>query len=1502
MPLYKELEPNPEIERVTGIQFSLLGPEEIEKRSVAEIVTQETFDGDNPKVGGLFDPRMGVLENGKICPTDGLDNRFCPGYFGHIKLAMPCLHVQYLQYIIKILKCVCWRCSKCLLDYEDPFIKRNLMKKKGSVRFAYVNKEVSSKKFCDHCRAMKPNSIKKDNNSIGKIVFEFKADSDESDKKRKVVLDASEIHKIFKRISNEDIEAMGFSKKWSRPEWLVCTVMPVPPPYVRPSVRGDSNTRMEDDLTHKLCDIIKTNRALKMKLENSGPDGTNVNIIHEWQQLLQYHFSTFCDNSIPGIPPAQQRSGRNLKSLRERHRTKEGRVRGNLMGKRVDHSARSVITPDPNLDLDQLGVPVDIAKNLTIPEIVTIYNIDKLQKLIINGPENHPGAKSYKKKENNQTFYLKAAKSREYKLQPGDTVNRHLSDNDVVLFNRQPSLHRMSMMAHRVKVMKQNTFRLNVSVTTPYNADFDGDEMNMHVPQSIQSSYEIKELALVTNQIISPSNNKPIISIVQDTLLGSYLLTRYNILFTREEFIDVLITCNINNFDLPEPKYKKPEDIDKSDLLKETKDLLKEKYKRQFSKNIPLYDGRQIFSKILPNVNLNINNNQPKKDGDSLYEKKVLIKNGEIKTGIIDKKILGGMDGSLIHTIHNMYDNIEAQKFLDNTQRLITTYILKSGFSVGVGDLIPSNEIKEKMKERISEQETEVFNIIESVHRGLFINESGKSNKEEFEMKINGCLSKAIGESGEIGLKYLPEENRMVTIINAGSKGSKLNIAQMTACVGQQNIDGKRIPDGFTDRTLPHFHKYNDSPEARGFVQASFIDGLNPTEFFFHAMGGREGVIDTAVKTSETGYIQRKLIKSMEDMKVLTDYSVRTCNGTIIQFIYGDDGFEPTKIEKQFIPYIGMEYEKIVNEYKFGIDTDWSEYLDSSIKITNKSLLMEKCDEHFEQILNDRDNIITNVSKNKNPKNIGIYSPVNFMKLIDHTLEKLCITDISKRSNLSPLYILNKINDISEKCNVYGNENVLFNILLRAYLSPKQIIVKHHMSKDAFDFLCANIMKRYIEALVNPGESIGTISAQSIGEPATQMTLNTFHFAGIGAKSDVVRGVPRLKEIISASRNIKSPSLSIYLKEEYSKNKEKALSILNNLQITSIGDIIDKTSIYYDPNMAGDTYGTEITEDDELISIYNLFNQKGLCHESIELNPWVLRMEFNRFKMIEKDIKMYDIYNVINEKFNKDKTDIHCMFSDDNSKNLIFRISLTNTDDCDEDIICILKNLLNTILYDINVKGVKGIKKASMFESEENVKIINNNYENNKQWVITTLGSNLLDIFKNSKVDFKNTITNNIMEVYDILGIEAARQLLIDELSDLINAETYVNYRHIELLADTMTNKGGIMPIDRHGINKSDRGPLAKCSFEETPDIIAKAALFGEYDKINGVSANIIMGQEVNCGTGYYDIIFDEEQYMSIKKEKREEFRENKEKQLKETLEEYCNESNFNIDFNIDDI
>ena len=455
------------VSKVVGIQFSILSPDEIRKGSVAEITTRDTYINNKPVIGGLFDPRMGVLEPGLICPTDGLDYMMTPGYSGHIELARPVFYIQYLSTIQKVMRCVCFKCSKLLISKEK--YKQGL-KLQGDARWKYVFSLASKMKRCgedteDGCGCLQPNKIRKE--GLASIYAEWKGE-DAASEPMIIKLSPEMILKIFKRISDEDVYFMGFSPVYSRPDWMICQVMSVPPPAVRPSVKHDSQQRSEDDLSHILVNIIKTNKTLQEKIQNNAP----ANVIDDWSTVLQYYVATQVDNKIPGVAAVAQRSGRPLKSIKDRLNGKGGRMRGNLMAKRVDFSARSVITADPNISIRELGIPMKIAKNITKPVVVNKINKDYLTKLVRNGPEVWPGAKMLEKR-NGESITLKYYLDRNsIVLEEGDTVHRHMTDGDAVLFNRQPTLHRMSMMCHIARIMKRgDTFRMNVADTKPYNAD-----------------------------------------------------------------------------------------------------------------------------------------------------------------------------------------------------------------------------------------------------------------------------------------------------------------------------------------------------------------------------------------------------------------------------------------------------------------------------------------------------------------------------------------------------------------------------------------------------------------------------------------------------------------------------------------------------------------------------------------------------------------------------------------------------------------------------------------------------------------------------------------------------------------------------------------------------------------------------------------------------------------------------------------------------------------------
>jgi DNA-directed RNA polymerase II subunit RPB1 len=1041
--------------RIIGIQFGLLSPESIKRNSVVQVESRDTYINNKPVTGGLFDPRMGVLEPGLICPTDGLTYIDTPGYFGHIELARPVLFIQHLKEILKIIKCICFKCSKLRINKSQHL---HTLSWNSSKRWDYVCGLASSVKRCgdateDGCGCKQPDKIKQEGiGSIYAIWENISTEDTEGNKdKTKITmkLTPENIMKIFRRISDDDITFMGFSPIWSRPEWMICSVLPVPPPAVRPSVKHDAQQRSEDDLTHIYSNIIKTNKDLLDKIQNNA----SPNVIDGLTAVLQYLVAMIVNNKVKGAIPMSQRSGRPLQCISGRLNSKNGRIRGNLMGKRVDFSARSVITGDPNLSIRQLGVPLKVAKNITKPVVVNERNRNFLLKLIQNGPDVHPGAKILEKK-NGDSISLRNVDRASIRLEDGDIVHRHMMDGDAVLFNRQPSLHRVSMMCHIVKVMKiGDTFRINVGVTKPYNADFDGDEMNMHMPQNVLAETELRHLAAIPYQMISPSGNAPIIGIYQDSMLGSYRFTREKMNLTPKKAMNLLMSYPRINVDA---LYNK-------------------------RKNLTNFD---VLSQIIPPLTLKY----------SKESNKIAIQNGEYLSGQMEKSVLASTSKGIIHRIYNDYGYMPASNFVDDLQGIITEYMKTSSFSVGISDLIANKKTQEAIIQAVNTQKMEVQSIIQKVHLGIFKNETANSNSVEFEKSINNILNKATEQSGKIGRESLSRDNRFLIIVESGSKGSLVNISQMIACVGQQNVDGKRVPYGFDSRTLPHFTKFDDSETARGFVENSYISGLTAPELFFHAMGGRIGLIDTAVKTSQTGYIQRRLIKSLEDKKIENDMTVRNNMGKIIQFAYGDDGFDSTKVENQTIPLVGMSIEDIYMHYDLVLER--GQTLDVYTKGTASRMsrqseeLKIKNHAYIEEMIDNRDSLVENVFKYRDENSVSV--PVAFHFTIANIAGQLQL-GANSTVDITPLEAYEIIEFYMTKLEklYFSPPTKLFKILYYFYLSPRELLINKRFHRKALEMLLETIVLKYKQALVHPGEMVGVIAGQSIGEPTTQLTLNS---------------------------------------------------------------------------------------------------------------------------------------------------------------------------------------------------------------------------------------------------------------------------------------------------------------------------------------------------------------------------------------------------------------------------
>jgi len=1471
--------------------------------------------------------------------------------------------------------------------------------------------------------------------------------------------------------------------------------------------------------------------------------------------------------------------------------------------------------------------------------------------------------------------------------------------------------------------------------TKPYNADFDGDEMNLHMPQDPESESELRNLAAVPYQIISPANNASIIGIYQDSMLGCYRFTRENIDFTQKDAMNLLMMFNRIN-----------------------PDTLKKKRNERVS-------NFEILSQILPPLTLKVKNKQY--DGETeksdTSNNVIEIINGKYIRGQMDKGILGSGTKGLIHRVCNDFGNMASSQFIDDIQNIVTEYMKQSAFSVGISDLITDTKTNDKIVSIITDKKTDVKNLIDQVQIGVFENNSGKTNEAEFEMKVNNILSKAQNDAGREALKNLSKDNRFAIMFNAGSKGSELNIQQMTACLGQQNVEGKRIPYGFEHRTLPHYTKYDDSAVARGFVESSYINGLSPQELFFHAMGGRIGLIDTAVKTSTTGYIQRRLIKGLEDLMVNYDMTIRTNKNKVVQFSYGDDNIDTIKVENQELPIVDMSIQDIYSHFAIIDDKSKSKTLSGMFiksaytrQKKQEPAIMDKCKEYIEFMIQSRNEIVKNVFNNKSDKIVRV--PVAFAYIIQNIIGQQGINQNSL-VDITMLEAFNMIEETFSKLEkiVFAPPTKLFKVLFYYYLSPKDLLLNKRFNKKALEILMETIILDYKRAIVTPGEMVGMIAAQSIGEPTTQMsvpfcenirvvkmnkitknissvltqigslcdciieenpqytfntgyydsvetlldalddeyyiigvdkqekthwnkishvsrhpvngdlvkvttksgryitttlshshlirdektqevapitgselkegmripvaknitntfvndtvtinnsskkldqlfgwfigaylaegningneicitnvsqifidnvtkvalefgkesrvrnytgeygpstsikfnhkalsefivntcgngsfvkhipefaftapndfkagliqgymdgdgnfqcdekhhqirscsrskqlskdislflnyfgifasiketntrgapmfnvsisakysriyqdnisslvhteklmnlvkyiertdahdlsdeidkinglgniiaycgktlklpgqsrnygrwakknsigrrtlekyieifeqsenvslinnevdilkqasssnviwdeimdieiipglqneyvydftvpgnqtfmtdygvivhnTLNTFHFAGVASKSNVTRGVPRIEEILSLSANIKNPSLTVYLNPDEETDKDKANTIQYMLEHTKLEEIVKTVEICFDP----DDLNTLISEDNSTMSQYREFEnmidsclEQEVGQEESEKSKWIIRMEMDPEVMLEKNITMDDINFTLNNTY---KEEISCVYSDYNSEKLVFRIRMKNIlknnsnkgnkkiklnplDQSDQ--IYILKNFQDQLLSGIVLRGIKNINKVILRKVKDNLIEKGGAYKKEDIWVLDTIGTNLLDVLGLDYIDANRTVSNDIIEIFDVLGMEAARQCIYNELAEVLEFDgAYVNAHHMALLCDRMAFSHKLISIFRHGINNDDIGPIAKASFEETPEMFLKAARHAELDTLRGISANIMCGQEGLFGTAAFQVVLDINEMIKLEEKYKYEY------------------------------
>ncbi|KAG5945840.1 hypothetical protein E4U59_005038 [Claviceps monticola] len=1460
------------LKTVEEIQFGLMSPEEIKSMSVCHILYPETMDETRtkPRDGGLNDPLLGSIDRGLKCKTCTQTMSDCPGHFGHIELAKPVYHPGFIRKVKKILEMVCHNCSKLRVDASDAEFASAINIRDAKARFNRVWALCKTKTKCENEDRSDKNDddfdflpVKKpvitNHGGCGnvqpqvrqaalqlKAVFELEQEDGPKRKETTPITPETALG-ILKRISEQDLRHMGLNADYARPEWLIITVLPVPPPPVRPSISMDGTStgmRNEDDLTYKLGDIIRANGNVKQAIREGSPQ----HIARDFEELLQYHVATYMDNDIAGQPRALQKSGRPVKAIRARLKGKEGRLRGNLMGKRVDFSARTVITGDANLSLHEVGVPRSIARTLTYPETVTPYNIGRLHQLVENGPNEHPGAKYVIRADGTRIDLRHHRRAAQISLEYGWKVERHLMDGDYIIFNRQPSLHKESMMGHRVRVMPYSTFRLNLSVTSPYNADFDGDEMNLHVPQTEETRAEVKELCLVPNNIVSPQKNGPLMGIVQDSLAGAYKMCRRDTLIDKEMVMNLMLW--VPNWDgvIPQPAILKPR---------------------------PRWTGKQIISMVIPKeISLNSPESADALDNADipLKDTGLLIQSGELLYGLLKKKNIGSAAGGIVHLSYNELGPEGAMAFLNGVQQVVTYWLLNNGHSIGIGDTVPDKQTIEKVQAHIDTQKAEVARLTAQATANELEALPGMNVRATFENKVSMALNSARDQAGTTTQRSLKDSNNAVTMAESGSKGSSINISQMTALVGQQIVEGKRIPFGFKYRTLPHFTKDDYSPEARGFVENSYLRGLTPSEFFFHAMAGREGLIDTAVKTAETGYIQRRLVKALEDLSAQYDGTVRNSLGDVVQFLYGEDGLDAMCIEKQSLGILKMSDAAFENKFRLDLANppNWfKKDYEYGNELAGDKESMDLLDTEWDALLSDR-RVVRVINRSKMGEEM-MQLPLNIGRMIE-TAKRVFNVRATDRSNLRPVDVIPQVQNLlinmtivrgSDPISVEADTNatILMKALVRSRLAFKEIVKVHRLNKLAFDHVLGELHNRWARSYISPGEMVGVLAAQSIGEPATQMTLNTFHFAGVSSKN-VTLGVPRLKEILNLAKDIKTPSMAVYLNTHLG-TQEQAKKLRSLVEFTNLRSITAVTEIYYDP----DIQGTTIVEDMDMVESYFLIPDDS--QDTIEeQSRWLLRITLDRQKLLDKEIKIDDVAQRIKEEY---EHDLAIIYSDNNADEQVIRIRTIGSDrvkdeegnrNIEDDVM--LKRLESHILDTLTLRGVRGVERAFLTKGtrlvidDDGSELAKKDDEKCTQWYLDTSGSSLREVLSVNGVDPTRTYTNDLWQIVEVFGIEAARSALVKELTNVLAFDgSYVNHRHIALLVDVMTYRGIISAVTRHGINRADTGALMRCSFEETVEILLEAAASGELDDCRGISENIMLGQLAPMGTGSFDVFLD---------------------------------------------
>lgn len=1368
---------------IKAVRFGLLSADDIVARSVCHIDVTTIYQKSMPCFNGLNDVRMGTVDRRLACGTCGHGVVDCCGHPGHRQLTVPCYHWCFLEKVYKILKIVCYFCSTLLVTSSPG--------PRGRAAFvAVTGTTAKTAKLCPACQAPQPHyTLKKQATSI-RLAWPSVAglSADEATAVADVKFTPYRAWLILRKISDDDVRGMGLDPATAHPERLIIRVLSIPPPCVRPSIMVTEGSRSMgmDDLTHMLRDIIKVDVSIAEEMaarEEAGVDyvqqimAPSPALEQKWQALQDFLNVYFAQDN-PSVMKGSGSMVRKRKNLKTRLTGKAGRTRGNLNGKRVNQSARTVISPEAQLDINQLGVPEHVAMTLTRTELVCPVNFQAMLECVRRGPGVPGGAKEVITKEGKVVRLDMMLDRSRLRLAYGDRVSRHLRNGDPILFNRQPSLHKLSLISLNVKILPGKTFKLNVISTTPFNADFDGDEMNAHVPQDPLANVELQELMAHEKHIVTPQNSEVIVNLKQDSLLGVFLLCLPEVFLTREQYCQVVMAI-------------------------------------QYPTRAPCVPAshcagaRVLDMVLLPHMNL-------RRAG-------LVIRDGRIVEGRIVQSAAKG----IIHYFWKRSPEAACHA-LSDLQRISNAYLLIRGFSVGLWDSMTSASTRQALRAMLHKVDTLTDHIQrEGAAAGL--------PAHQIEPPMATILASAVNYAGQVCQSALAvgapcATNNIQAMVSSGSKGSMVNVAQLMGVVGQQFVDGRR-PQG----RLPCFAPDDTSPDARGFCRRSYMQGLGPAEFFFHAMGGREGLVDTSVKTASTGYMQRKLVKCMESHRMAYDGTVRNSNNQVIQYLYGGDNYDATHLVKHDLPLMAMSDEAVRAE---------AATLDETMRLV---------------LLRDAFRASRPLSGVRTKLQREVHVPFHAQWILDQVADG---HDAGGAEVTDPVWAYEWMSRLLAEVDEASPTHAGVGAMLRAYLAwHYRWRAIRGLKHKRLKFLASRVVAAMHRATIAPMEMVGALAAEMCGEPATQLTLNTFHTCG--ALHSVNLGVPRLYELLNLNKRSKTPSMTCPLLPPFCHDERYAMMLSRNMPFTVLHQVVRASVVTRDS--ASDMEALRAIVDADFAA----------ARARDRLSPWVMSFELDMEAMLPRDMTPsvvaarltapLDAYftSLVMEKKAKARKPkkavdeprerrywLMASVWTDEQWRLVIRVR--NAPGLDA---MVMQEHLHRVL-EMQVCGVAGVTYAQAMrlpreEVDDTGALVLRHH-----WAIVTTGVNLLAIGLTPTVDMANVVCNEVHDVWVMYGMEAAAKLLYYEIKRVLSFDsTNLHDRHIMLIVHTMTRHSDLVSMNRHGLKKQPTGPLVRSSFEQTVDVLAEAALFGERDDMAGVSENIIMGSLAPIGTGGMDIV-----------------------------------------------